>query len=258
MSRIFITGSTDGLGLMAAVLLLKDGHQVTLHARNEARAEEVRTRLPGADAVVIGDLSAIESMRGIAEQVNALGHHNAVIHNAGVGYREPRRIQTADGLSHVFAINVLAPYLLTALITRPQRLVYLSSGMHAGGHAALDDPQWEKRRWNGAQAYSDSKLNDVLLAFAVARRWPGVRSNAVEPGWVPTKMGGAGAPDDLSLAPVTQAWLAAGEDPRTDVTGEYFYHQKVRRSDPAARDPHLQDALLDYCAAFTSTPLPDP
>ena len=208
------------------------------------------------DAVVIGDLSAIESMRGIAEQVNALGHHNAVIHNAGVGYREPRRIQTADGLSHVFAINVLAPYLLTALITRPQRLVYLSSGMHAGGDAALDDPQWEKRRWNGAQAYSDSKLNDVLLAFAVARRWPGVRSNAVEPGWVPTKMGGAGAPDDLSLAPVTQAWLAAGEDPRTDVTGEYFYHQKVRRSHPAARDPHLQDALLDYCAAVTSTPCP--
>ena len=199
MSRIFITGSTDGLGLMAAVLLLKDGHQVTLHARNEARAEEVRTRLPGADAVVIGDLSAIESMRGIAEQVNALGHHNAVIHNAGVGYREPRRIQTADGLSHVFAINVLAPYLLTALITRPQRLVYLSSGMHAGGDAAFDDPQWEKRRWNGAQAYSDS-----------------------------------------------------------EVTGEYFYHRKVRRSHPAARDPHLQDALLDYCAALTSTALPDP
>jgi NAD(P)-dependent dehydrogenase (short-subunit alcohol dehydrogenase family) len=180
MSRIFITGSTDGLGLMAAALLLKDGHQVTLHARNEARAAEVRTRLPAAAAVVTGDLSALRGMRGIAEQVNALGQHNAVIHNAGVGYREPRRIQTADGLSHVFAINVLAPYLLTALITRPQRLVYLSSGMHTGGRAALDDPQWEKRRWNGAQAYSDSKLDDVLLAFAVARRWPGsvpMRSN---------------------------------------------------------------------------------
>jgi NAD(P)-dependent dehydrogenase (short-subunit alcohol dehydrogenase family) len=143
MSRIFITGSTDGLGLMAAVLLVKDGHRVTLHARNQARAAEVRTRLPGADAVVIGDLSATESMRAIAEQVNALGRHDAVIHNAGVGYREPRRIQTADGLSHVFAINVLAPYLLTALITRPRRLVYLSSGMHTSGDAALNDPQWE-------------------------------------------------------------------------------------------------------------------
>jgi NAD(P)-dependent dehydrogenase (short-subunit alcohol dehydrogenase family) len=257
MSRIFITGSADGLGLMAAELLAKDGHQVTLHARNQARAADVRTRLPGAGAVVTGDLSAIEGMREIAEQVNALGRHDAVIHNAGIGYREPRRIQTADGLSHVFAINVLAPYLLTALTTRPQRLVYLSSGMHTGGDAALDDPQWEKRRWNGAQAYSDSKLDDVLLAFAVARRWRGVRSNALEPGWVPTKMGGPGAPDDLSLAPVTQAWLAAGEDPRTDVTGGYFYHQQIRRTHPAARDPHLQDALLDYCAALTSTPLPD-
>jgi NAD(P)-dependent dehydrogenase (short-subunit alcohol dehydrogenase family) len=257
MSRVFITGSTDGLGLMAAELLLKDGHQVTLHARNDARAQDVRTRLGGGHAVVTGDLSAIAGMRGVAEQVNVLGHHDAVIHNAGVGYREPRRIQTADGLSHVFAINVLAPYLLTALIDVPQRLVYLSSGMHAGGDADLTDPQWDHRRWNGSQAYSDSKLDDVLLAFAVARRWPGVRSNALEPGWVPTRMGGAGAPDDLSLAPVTQAWLAAGDDPRTDVTGEYFYHQKIRRTHPAARDPHLQDALLDYCAALTSTPLPD-
>jgi NAD(P)-dependent dehydrogenase (short-subunit alcohol dehydrogenase family) len=256
MSRIFITGSTDGLGLMAAALLLKDGHQVTLHARNEDRGTEVRTRLPGADAVVVGDLSAIEDMRGIAEQVNALGHHDAVIHNAAVGSQEPRRIQTADGLSHVFAINVLAPYLLTALITRPQRLVYLSSGLHTGGDAALDDPQWEKRRWNGLQAYSDSKLDDILLAFAVARHWPGVRSNAVAPGWVPTKMGGPGAPDDLSLGPVTPAWLAAGDDPRTDVTGEYLYHQNPRRTHPAAHDPRLQDALLDYCAALTTTSLP--
>jgi NAD(P)-dependent dehydrogenase (short-subunit alcohol dehydrogenase family) len=143
MPRIFITGSTDGLGLMAAELLLKAGHQVTVHARDQARGAQVRTRLPGADAVVIGDLSAIEDVRGVAEQVNALGRYGAVIHNAGVGYREPRRIQTADGLSHVFAINVLAPYVLTALITRPQRLVYLSSGMQTGGDAALDDPQWK-------------------------------------------------------------------------------------------------------------------
>jgi NAD(P)-dependent dehydrogenase (short-subunit alcohol dehydrogenase family) len=258
MSRIFITGSTDGLGLMAAELLLDDGHLVTVHARDQARAADVRSRLPGADAVVVGDLSAVEDMRGVADQVNTLGRYDAVIHNVGVGYREPRRIQTADGLSHVFAINVLASYLLTALITRPQRLVYLSSGMHTGGDASLDDPQWGKRPWSGAQAYSDSKLDDLLLAFAIARRWPGVRSNAVEPGWVPTKMGGPGAPDDLSLAPVTQAWLAAGDDPRTDVTGEYFYHQKTRRTHPAAHDPHVQDSLLDYCAALTSTPLPEP
>jgi NAD(P)-dependent dehydrogenase (short-subunit alcohol dehydrogenase family) len=103
-------------------------------------------------------------------------------------------VETADGLEHVFAVNVLAPYLLTALITRPARLVYLSSGMHRGGRGELDDPQWAARRWNGAQAYSDSKLFDVLLAFGVARRWPGVLSNSLEPGWVATKMGGSGGP----------------------------------------------------------------
>src|SRR6202161_419626 len=244
MPRVLITGSSDGLGLMAAELLAHVGHAVTLHARNDQRAGDARQALPAAEHVVIGDLASIEETRQVADQANVLGRYDAVIHNAGIGYRELSRIDTADGLSHVFAINVLAPYLLTALITRPQRLVYLSSGMHIGGHAALDDPQWEKRRWNGAQAYSDSKLDDVLLAFAVARRWPGVRSNALEPGWVATKMGGAGAPDDLSLAPVTQAWLAAGDDPGADVTGEYFYHQKGRRNHPPAPRPHVPDAAL--------------
>ena len=106
--------------------------------------------MPQAKAVAVGDLSSMEETRRVAEQVNALGRHDAVIHNAGVGYREARRIETVDGLSHVFAVNVLAPYLLTALITPPDRLVYLSSGMHVGGDPHLRDPQWAARRWNGA------------------------------------------------------------------------------------------------------------
>jgi NAD(P)-dependent dehydrogenase (short-subunit alcohol dehydrogenase family) len=258
MARVFITGSSDGLGLMAAQLLVKWGHQVTLHARSDARAGEARRALPPAENIVIGDLSSIAQTRLVAEQVNKLGRHHAVIHNVGVGYREPRRIETVDGLSHVFAINVLAPYLLTALITPPDRLVYLSSGMHKGGDAQLRDPQWKSRRWDGAQAYSDSKLLDVVLAFAVARRWPAVLSNALEPGWVPTKMGGAGAPDDLSLAPITQAWLAVSDDPAAMVTGQYFYHQKHRRVLPAAQQADLQNRLLDYCAELSRTPLPKP
>jgi NAD(P)-dependent dehydrogenase (short-subunit alcohol dehydrogenase family) len=257
MSRILITGSSDGLGLMAAQILVEDGHQVTLHARNDARAADARRSLPRAEAVVIGDLSSIAETRQVAEQANALGKYDAVIHNAGIGYRESRRVETEDGLSHLFAINVLAPYLLTALIAPPRRLVYLSSGMHMGGTAGLDDPQWSAHRWNGSQAYSDSKLWDVVLAFAVARRWPTVLSNALEPGWVPTKMGGRGAPDDLSLAPVTQAWLAVSEDPAAMVTGQYFFHQKLRRVHSAARRADLQDALLTYCAGLTGTPLPD-
>jgi NAD(P)-dependent dehydrogenase (short-subunit alcohol dehydrogenase family) len=255
MARIFITGSADGLGLMAAEILVRQGHSVTMHARNDHRAEDARQRLPSADAVVTGDLATIAGMRRVAEAANALGRFDAVIHNAGVGYREPR-VETDDGLEHVFAINVLAPYLLTVLITTPHRLVYLSSGMHRGGDAALDDPQWARRRWSGTQAYSDSKLFDVALAFAVARRWPAVLSNSLEPGWVPTKMGGPGAPDDLALAPVTQAWLAASDDPAARVTGSYFYHQRPREVHPAADDRAFQDRLIDYCASLTGIALP--
>jgi NAD(P)-dependent dehydrogenase (short-subunit alcohol dehydrogenase family) len=258
MARILITGSSDGLGLMAAKLLADDGHAVTLHARNDKRASDARGALPRAEHVVVGDLASIEQTRGVAEQANALGRYDAVIHNAGIGYREPRRIETVDGLSHVFAVNVLAPYLLTALITPPDRLVYLSSGMHTGGNPDLDDLQWASRRWDGAQAYADSKFFDVVLAFAVARRWPGVLSNALEPGWVPTKMGGPGAPDDLSLAAVTQVWLAVSDDPAAKVTGHYFYHQQPREVHPAARSVEVQDRLLDGCAELTGVVLPTP
>jgi NAD(P)-dependent dehydrogenase (short-subunit alcohol dehydrogenase family) len=256
MSRIFITGSSDGLGLLAARLLAEQGHRVTLHARNDARAADAGRSLPQAEAVVVGDLSRIDQMRHVAAQVNALGRYDAVIHNVGVGYREPR-IQTADGLTQVFAVNVVAPYLLTAAIMPPLRLVYLSSGMHRSGDAHLQDPQWTARRWNGAQAYSDTKLLDIVLAFAVARRWPGALSNALEPGWVPTKMGGPGAPDDLSLGAVTQAWLAVSADAAATVTGQYFRHQKPQRVHPAAHQADLQDELLAYCAGLTGTSFPD-
>ena len=130
----------------------------------------------------------------MAEQANRIGRHDAVIHNAGIGFRRPARETSEDGHELTFAVNVLAAYVLTALVDRPGRLVYLSSGMHRGGTPNLDDVEWTKRRWNGAQAYSDTKLFDVALAFGMARRWPDVLSNAVEPGWVATKMGGAWRP----------------------------------------------------------------
>ena len=256
MSRVFITGSAGGLGLMAGQILVRQGHAVTLHARNDRRADDARQALPAAEDVVTGDLTTIAGMRQVAAAADATGRFDAVIHNAGIGYREPRRVETDDGLEHVFAVNVLAPYLLTALIDPPARLVYLSSGMHRGGAADLSDPQWARRHWNGAQAYSDSKLFDVALAFAVARRWPDVLSNALEPGWVATRMGGAGAPDDLSLGPVTQAWLAVSDEPAATVTAGYFYHQRPRSAHPAARDAAFQDELLDYCASLTGTALP--
>lgn len=254
MSRIFITGSSDGLGQMAARLLVGQGHRVVLHARNASRAKTALAAIPEAEAVITGDLSSIAETKMVAEQVNALGSFDAVIHNAGIGYRESRRVNTADGLSHVFAVNSLAPYILTCLINRPKRLVYVSSGLHREGNPSLKDLDWKDRAWNGYSAYADSKLYDVILAFAVARKWPDVYSNAVEPGWVATKMGGPGAPDSLAEAPETQVWLAAGDDPAALVTGQYFYHRQLQRFHPAATDGLVQDGLLAEFARFSGVP----
>jgi NAD(P)-dependent dehydrogenase (short-subunit alcohol dehydrogenase family) len=255
MARIFVTGSSTGLGLMAGELLAAQGHQVVLHARNARRADETRRHLPGAEAVVEGDLETIEGMRQVAARANALGRFDAVIHNAAVGYREALRL-TVDGLPHVFAVNTLSAYVLTALLERPARLVYLSSGMHHHASANLDDLLWRRRAWNGASAYAESKLHDAMLAMAIARRWPGVNANALEPGWVPTRMGGAGAPDDIDHGHRTQAWLAAGDDPRARVTGQYFYHMRPLDPNPQARDAALQDRLIDLCASCSGIALP--
>ena len=252
VGRVLITGSSDGLGLLAAQRLLAAGHEVILHARNQDRARDAQAAAPEAHGMVVGDLASIAETRALADQANRLGPFEAVIHNAGVGNRE-RRIETVDGLEHIFAINVLGPYLLTALIQPPKRLVYMSSGMHYGGAPDFTDLQWKRRRWNGTQAYSDSKLFDVMLAFALARRWPAVRSNAVDPGLVGTKMGGPGASRDFDRGSETQAWLAVNDDAAALVSGAYFYHKKQQESDPAARDITIQDRLLATCEALTGT-----
>ena len=256
MARVFITGSSDGLGRMAAQLLLEQGHDVVLHARDSARACAAAAAVPGARRVVTGDLSSIAQTRHVAEQANALGPYDAVIHNAAIGFRERRRVETEDGLSHVFAINTLAPYILTALIRRPKRLVYVSSELHRRGDASLQDLTWQRRPWRGNQGYSDTKLHDVLLAFAIARRWPGARSNAIEPGWVATKMGGPHATGDLGQAHRTQVWLAASDDPAAAVTGGYLYHQRPRKPSGAVHDTDRQDRLLAECERLSGVKLP--
>lgn len=245
MARVLITGSSSGLGLMAGQLLIDEGHEVVLHARDKSRD-------PGISEVVVGDVTTMAEVRSVAAQADELGPFDAVIHNVALGYQERKRIITEDGFAHVFAVNVLAPYLLTASMARPSRLVYMSSGMHRGGNPSLDDLQWEHRRWQGSQAYADSKLWDVVLAFALARRWPDIPSNAVDPGWVSTRMGGPGAPDDLSQGHVTQVRLALGE---IAGTGGYYYHLTRSNTHPAADDPAVQDAFLAKCAELTGTPI---
>jgi NAD(P)-dependent dehydrogenase (short-subunit alcohol dehydrogenase family) len=252
MALVFITGSTDGLGRLAAETLIQQGHRVVIHARNARRAQDAG--LANGEAVVIGDLSSIAEMRAVAAQVNELGEFDAVIHNAGVGYRPPF-VETEDGLPHVFAVNTLAPYVLTALIEKPSRLVYISSGLHRDADTSLNDVIWRKRRWKGLLAYCESKFHDILLAFAVARRWPDVLSNALEPGWVPTRMGGTEAPENLRDGAATQVWLAAADDPEALVSGQYFYHQRLRNAHPHAYDEDRQNKLLVECAAISGIEL---
>jgi NAD(P)-dependent dehydrogenase (short-subunit alcohol dehydrogenase family) len=241
-ARVLVTGSADGLGRAAAQTLLEQGHEVVVHARNRDRLTAVRDLLDRGAAAVVGDLSDPEETRDVAGQVNRLGRMDTVIHNAGV-----------VGGPQVLPVNVVAPYLLTALIHRPQRLVYLSSGMHRGGRASLTGMDWSGHRATGS--YSDSKLFVTTLAAAVARICTDVVSNAVDPGWVPTRMGGPGAPDDLRLGHLTQVWLATSDDRQARTSGGYWYHQRRTEPHPAVGDRRFQDQLLEELAGFTTTRL---
>ena len=254
MARIFITGSTDGLGRAAAESLLNDGHEVVLHARSKARVAEIDPLASRSLGVAIGDLSSAAETRSIADQVNAIGRMDAVIHNAGI-YTAPDRGSTPEGHSTVLAVNTLAPYILSALIERPDRLVYLSSGLHRGGEGSLADLDWTKRRWDGAKAYAESKLHVAAMAAALARRWPDVLSNSVDPGWVRTKMGGPTAPVDLETGQRTQSWLAVSDDPEAQASGGYWH--KMRRQEPAAEvtDTGFQNQLLDRLGELTGVEL---
>ncbi|RXG11423.1 NAD(P)-dependent dehydrogenase (short-subunit alcohol dehydrogenase family) [Leeuwenhoekiella aestuarii] len=256
MKKVFITGATDGLGFMAAEKLIEKGHQVILHARNNAKGEIVLQKLPNAKAVVIGDLSSISQTYEIAEAVNQLGTMDSVIHNAGVGFQEPYQ-ETEDALPYVFAINSLAPYILTCLINKPKRLIYTSSGMHQQGDAELKDLFWKVKKWNAAQAYSDTKLQNILLAFAISKRWPDVFCNVVSPGWVATKMGGPHAPDDLEKATETQVWLSSSEEKEAKISGNFLYHKRPKSYLLAANDIQLQNRFMDYCESLTNIKLPN-
>ena len=243
MARIFITGSADGLGQLSAKRLIELGHKVVVHGRNGERAKEAMKKNPAAESVLAGDLSNIEETKKLADDANKLGIFDAVIHNAGV-YR--------GSAKEIFAVNTLAPYVLTCLMQKPKRLIYLTSGMHSHGHFNADN----FKPGAGHITYSDSKLHVVMLSFAVARKWTDVYSNAVNPGWVPTKMGGRGAPDDLQKGYETQVWLAVSNDDEAKVSGRYFFHQHEKRHSPEADDVLSQDRFLNLCKEITGVSFP--
>jgi NAD(P)-dependent dehydrogenase (short-subunit alcohol dehydrogenase family) len=188
-------------------------------------------------------LTAIILAFPMASKVNALGEFDAVIHNAGVYNASAEEI---------FTVNTLAPYILTCLIQRPKRLIYLSSDMHSQGRSKLESFETE----TGRITYSDSKLHVLMLCMAVARKWPQVYANALDPGWVATKMGGQGAPDDLHKGYETQVWLAVSNDEKAKVSGRYFYHRKESRHNPEADDALLQERFLSLCQEMTGASFP--
>ncbi len=256
MARVLVTGSAQGLGMSAAADLVDQGHQVVVHVRDPDRSAAVADLAQRGAAVVVGDLASGEQTRRLADQVNKLGRMDAIIHNAGV-YADSHRHPGPEGHPRTLAVNTLAPYLLTGLIERPDRLIYLTSGMHRSGDDSLRDLDWSSRGWDGIQAYCDSKLFVTTLALAIARRWPDVTSNAVDPGWVPTRMGGPGAPDDLEEGHLTQVRLAVGNDPIAQRSGQVLHHQRPARTATAAQDTIFQDRLLTRLAELTGFELPN-
>ncbi len=253
--RVFVTGSSDGLGLEAARQLIALGHRVVLHGRNRRRADDALAAAPGAEAAVVGDVSVIAETRALAEQVNTIGACDAVIHNVGIGGRSGGA-RTVDGLAPIFAVNTLAPYILTALIHKPRRLIYVSSSASRGvrldrANLVLGGPDVD-----GWAAYGATKLEDMLLAFAVGHRWPGTMSNAIDPGWVPTQMGGAGAPDSVAEGAETGVWLATSNETAAKVTGRFFFHKREQSPNPEANDRSLQDRLVAECERASGIAFP--
>lgn len=252
MATVLVTGSADGIGRETADQLAAAGHTVVVHARSRARAG---VAFPGAANVLVGDLGSLEETKRLAEQSKRFGPYDAVVHNAGVAV-DGARVTTGDGLELTFQVNVLAPYVLTALMPRPARLIYVTSGMADGGSIDLGDLQRTKRNWNGTSAYCDSKLADLALAYAVARRWPHVVSTAVCPGWVRSRMGGPSAPTDIRTGAATQVWLATSDDPAALRTGGYWRHRRPLPALRGATDPGVQDALLAACSELSGVEFP--
>jgi NAD(P)-dependent dehydrogenase (short-subunit alcohol dehydrogenase family) len=243
MATICITGSSDGIGLATARVLLAGGHRVLIHARSQDRGRPVLEQLGGDPALVTGDLAQLEEVRRLADQILAQGPVDVLVHNAGVWVRGSTPRTTVDGLETTFAVNVLAPHLLTHLLAADLggRLLWLGSGMARSGRP---DPATLGRPQEPSRAYADSKACDVALAMAWGRRLPTVASAAVDPGWVKTKLASAGAPGHVRSSADTLAYCCT----EADLAAAAYWRNRAPTPVPQLlRDEALQDAIASAC-----------
>lgn len=256
MARIFITGSSDGIGQAAAKILADQGHSVVLHARNADRAASAKSAVPKAEAVLVGDLRLISETKKLAEDANKLGSgsFDAIIHNAGIGYGSTSsREITSDKISAVFAVNTLAPYILTGLMNKPKaRLLYMSSDSHYGGDESL-------RNVTQSHSYGDTKLHNVMLANAFSRRWGDhLQVVSMHPGWVRTKMGGTMAPGGSDTPAKALAEWATGKGKLASLkTGSFFTPRGEDTTHRGAGNVSKQEELLKICQEVSGVSIPN-
>jgi len=243
MAVIGITGATDGIGRATAQVLLAEGHRVLVHARSRERGEPILQALGGDVALLVGDLARLDDVHGLADQVREHGPVDAWVHNAGVWVRGSTSRTSADGYEMTFAVNVLAPHLLTHLLSTELRgrLVWLGSGVAGSGRPQPATLGQDTDPW---RAYVESKACDVALAMAWDRRLPDVTSAAVDPGWVKTKLASPGAPGDVSSSADTIAFCCTSADL---ASAPYWKNRTPTPVPRRLRDPALQDAIFAAC-----------
>lgn len=249
---VLVTGATDGIGKQTAVDLAKRGAHVIVHGRNAQKVERVKSELKNASGVV-ADLSSLEEVRTLAKNVVAMHPQiDVVIHNAGVFMNE--RVLTKDGFETTFAVNHLAPFLLTHLL-RPAiraRIVVVSSIAHTRGHMQWDNLQGEKR-FDGYDAYAMSKLANVLFTVEMAKHLGAKPTiNALHPGVVSTKLlkegfGGMRGPDSHEDGAATSVYLATSSEVEGQ-TGGYYVRCAPASPSKEARDPDVAKKLYEISA----------
>lgn len=266
-----VTGATSGIGKAAATALARLGARVVLVGRDRGRAEAAAAQIGPAGTpptVEIADLAAMEQVRALAGRLAALERVDVLINNAGLVLGE-RRVPP-DGFEHVFAVNHLAPFLLTNLLlprlaaAAPARVITVTSDAHSAARLDLDDPNLE-RGWDSWRSYANSKLANILFTRELARRLDGtgVTANCAHPGVVRTGFGREGSPllrfgvllgRPFFLSPErgadTIVYLASSPGVAGQ-TGGYYVKRRPREPSAAARDEAAARKLWEISEKLT-------